>query len=144
MNDSNHLFDQLLEMIADMLEQIHKGKLKSDADLPLGIENDLDVLEKNVALFCQINENIVAQENLKPKEMEKIIQQPNDTLSVRQRRLLEKVEKLKTDAESYKNTISKRKKEIQDEKKTSGKQSFGQKRKKKFKSVGGDQNWIPL
>lgn len=142
-NDNS--FDELLDKIADLLNKLREGKIKSNSDLPLEIDQQIDDLQRNVAFFCQMNENVISQENVQEGEIRKILTEPRDRLPLKEKRLLERIDTLKNDAESYSAEVKLIKKEIQKKENAVGKAGdFGKQRKKKFKSFGGDQKWIPL
>jgi len=143
--DNEKPFDKLLEKIGYLLEKIQKGQLKPNAELPKDLEAKLAELEKNIELFCRTNANVMTKAQVNDREIQQVLKKPeeNKRLPLKEKRLLEKVARLKSDAEEFSRNVTLKKKQLEKKQRDQGKGNFGRQRKKKFKSLGG-QDWIPL
>lgn len=143
--DEKKPFEDLLKNIGELLDQVRVGKLKHPSDFPPDLELRIANLEKNAALFTQFNKEFLEQQKVESIEIQNTLQGPKDTIPLRELRLLERIEKIKKDAEAYSREMKFVKREIDKLEKSVGKKGeFGQKRKKKFKAFGNDERWIPM
>lgn len=141
--NNDESFGQFINKIAELLDKIHSGRLKSNEEMPKELETQLADLEKNIEIFCKINANIMSKANVSDQEITQVLKGPQNTLPDKEKQLLDKVNRLKSDAEGVARDLALQKMNIEKQKNAKNKGSFGQQRKKKFKALGG-QNWIPL
>lgn len=135
-------FEHLLDQIADLLALAQENKSKTiKAKLDKDIHRQLDEIEKGVELFRKITDDALKKSGISEETVKKNISEPSDVLSRKEKRLLERTKKLKSELQvveseyAIKCNIAKlQKKKL----KTAGK-----KRKRKFRRLGG-QGWIPL
>jgi hypothetical protein len=100
MENQNPL-DELLNKIEDILRMVQENppQTLSEEDIPHGIEERLAKIEKDVAEFRQLAEEIVTQSGVSKAEMRKRSESiPKDATDV-EKRFLTKIGKMKKDAE---------------------------------------------
>lgn len=146
--DEKNPFEQLLDQIADLLTQITEGKLAGKTgEIPEDIEDQLDILENQVALMQKVNEEAMKLSGLESKEVTETVQSP-EKLKGRDKKFVEKTGKLKTELVKLEEEYSamRRASKLSEKKHGKGdKKKFGEKRKKKFRNMGGDgKGWMPL
>lgn len=144
-NPFKHTFDKIASMV-QMIEDNRKTPV-SEA-LPNDVFDRLNKLENDVNLFCSINNSILLDANISNEEIEEILQSPPDSFTKENKLFLDTVSKLKKDIESLHHEIVLQSEQIKAKEKISdkkdSKRSSIEKRKKKFRGVGGYKGWLPL
>lgn len=137
-NPLNDFFEQ----VAALLRLAQEGKPTGEP--PEDIEKRLADLEYRVELFKKVTDDTFKRAGLSEERVQETLQSL-EKLSVYDRNFMERVEKLKKDVDSTQQalaievTIAKQREAIQ------GKKGKGiQTRKKKFRRLGGREDWKPL
>lgn len=144
MKEKNPL-DPIFDQIADLMQQIQvKRTSPIDEAAAQDLEQQFEKIQKDVELFCQINNQIIESEGITDQDLQNTIKGSKDHLPLKERQILEKAEQLKNHIEHEKLNLELAKGIIKKLNKSDDKNKFGEKRKKKFKGVGGSKGWIPL
>lgn len=147
MNMEKNPLDPFLDRIAELFQKIYQNRNKPIEKLPEGIDQQIEQLERDIALFCKMNEEILSKEQISEQELQETVQSTSDSLPFKGLEILERIISLKKEAESYQRDLAVQKESLkkdlssQDQAK---KRNLALKRKKKFKQIGGDKGWIPL
>lgn len=138
----------MLEQFNQLWELVEVMKTKKLADeFPADVEEQLERLEEGVQLYKKLNTQAfnaagVTEENLQAMQKNFLPSNPQEAL------MLERAKKLRKTVEemgrSYEIAyhIAKRREEIYGKKQ--GAKNIAKARKKKFKRLGGDKDWVPL
>lgn len=136
-------FEDILEQIADLLSMAHEkgGKALSEEKLDENIEEQLEELEKGVEAFRQITDEALKRSGIDEEMVRATIQNPGQDLGRKDKKILEKANKLKRELEKIEREFAKKSQLAKTQKKKA--KTAGKKRKKKFKKLGGE-GWLPL
>lgn len=144
MTDKNP-FENIFYRIEELLKIIDDAQhIKFSQTLPTGVEEALQAIEKDVALFSKLNEDAFIKAGLNSSEIKELSNKTPVNLSLKSKRIFQLGEKLKLELNRKKLSFShaKNRKKMGLDEKDPLKSAL--KRKKRFKGMGGDQNWIPL
>jgi len=137
-----HPFEQLLDQITDLLALTEENKRKvSSGKLDPAIQDKLDQVEKDVELFHKITQNAIKKSGINQEVLDQNIGNPPDNLPSKERKILERAQKLKKELESEERKWAIKKSIVKRQEKKA--KTIGKKRKKKFKRLGGE-GWMPL
>ena len=133
-------FEHILGQIADMVAFVQKNKDKAmKGDLPEDFDLQLNILEQAIQIYRSTLDETLKEAGGKPDP---------DALPTKDKRFLRRAQKLKEEALALKNELVPKKHVQKLKKKMYGKKgdkkSAGRARKKKFKRLGGDKDWLPL
>lgn len=135
-NPLDHLLMEMTEMI--QLIQNHRGKIS--ANITPQVLKKIENLEQALAVFEEANQRAFQEAGLDIERLK------NETLESpvesREKNLLQRAEMIASDARSLQLVLSREMKQGQ-KKPRKGASNLNQ-RKKLFKPLGGDANWIPL
>lgn len=132
------LIDQMLKAFSE-----HKGPIKMTPD----IIADIDKLEAAVAIFQEDSNELLKLLDINPQELKTSIL---ESVAIRSsdKQLIKRAEDIEREARVIKFALSKMrtkglKNKRQSEQQDNAKKQIKQ-RRKLFKTIGGDQKWIPL
>lgn len=132
-----YLLMQLNEMI--QLIQNHKGPIAPN--ITPKVLADIKSLEETIHLFTEINETAFPTT---PEDLKQSLE--SSTLNPKDKQLIQRAENIANDAKNLQLVLSKAiergKKKRKGSKKNLSK--YNQERRKLFKPLGEDKNWIPL
>ncbi|MEX1012266.1 MAG: hypothetical protein WD595_00370 [Waddliaceae bacterium] len=137
MREDEPVFKDMVRELNEILAYIESNKdnvLKGD--LPKGVEEMLETIEIETELFKLIGKQLVEEgkkSNPNPKE-----------LSSKEIRLQNQLEKMKEHAGELKKSVELQTKAAKSAEKKKPKKLSSKERKKKFKKIGGDGDWLPL
>lgn len=135
--------EDFLAQINELLDLVNESKTSPEPPAK-EIEEKLKVLEGVAQLFSQTNEEALKKMGITEEQIQSAVQDL-DMIPEQDKRMLERVDKVKKDVESvqHKLAISET---IGKQKKKNIKQAGqgGTARKKKFRRMGGDTKWKPL
>lgn len=134
---------EFFEKIAALLQVFHEIKTKrSKAKLPDDIEKKLARLENECELLNMINKETFVQAGLTNEQIAAALNSL-EGLSLQDKRFLERIQMLKKEVEDAKLQLSIEETILKQQKKREGKEGI-QARKKKFRRMGGREDWKPL
>lgn len=140
--------DQIILQVGEMVELIQKHKGPLISNFTPQIYEQIDQLEKAVALFREASENSMENAGI---DIAKLKEGSKDSphISPRGKKLLLQADHITEDANLLQMALSNSIKREGVSKKTKKPQEKEHKlrskeRKKMFKSIGGDEKWIPL
>ncbi len=137
--------EPLLAQVADLIKMIqeHQGPI-SDKITPRVLE-EIERLENAVALFEEVNQKTLQEANIDIEEL-RMNASRSTALSSKDKQVLQRAREIEKDAKNlqfaFSKVIERGKKaaaSIQDPLKQQIKE-----RRKRFKPLGGNKNWIPL
>jgi len=129
----------LLEEVTKLMTQLREYENSPLAEIPEDIEKRLEELENLAELMSKLNTDTFARLGLDEEQL-KTLRISLVELPMKERRLLERVQKLQQEAEAERRNstigkmVEKQKKKVQDP----------SERKKKFDRFGGKKDWRPL
>lgn len=142
-NKPQATLQDLLEQIDATLQVIqnHKGPINMTPDLVANLEK----LETAVAHFKEDNQELFDLFNIDIKELQKEILESN-TARTSDKQLIQRAKDIETEARVMKLALAKGKEERRKNPKDTkaSEKRLIKERKKLFKTIGGDQKWIPL
>lgn len=150
--DEKNPYDKMLEEISALLQMLEDNKSAKldDSRLPTDIEQRLQKLEKDVRAFDEVGKQIMSMEFEIPEEIRNLMPPPEEDLPPEAKRIVKRGNDLMAQAKSLQSQIIEKdnsniqqasERELPKTKKELDKGS-GQKRKGKFRHMGGD--WKPL
>ena len=137
--------ENLVSQLASLLKSIQNQKLGS-GELSPEIYKKLEQAEKDVDLFCKINQDLLNKAGVTQQELQHI-DTTKETLPLKQQRLLKNLGELKKDANEMhlKIVLAQMSGKAATDKDKASKKRKQNKRKDKFKRLGGgDKGWLPL
>lgn len=149
MEKEKHPFEPVFNQIADMISQVYKNKNPVSTDLPPNIEEEIVKLKETLEqikrdaqeLTIRIKSQIEVPSEIKPHPLE---------LPPSHKRMFNRAQEVERDAiileKEIKKVINKPRAKSAPKKKESGLKAKNtiKDRKKRFKPLGGDKNWIPM
>lgn len=137
--------EKMIHQIADMyaLVKEYKGK-EISANFTPELRERLENLKIAIETFAKLNKEMFASAGISEEDLKKLVENPPETLDKRTREAIEFSKNLKKEIESDRlrlNLSDEAQKPDSSNEKT---KSPANQRKKKFKRVGGDGDWIPL
>lgn len=136
-------FDKVFDQIADLL-----AKTKVDKSKPLegkfdkGVEKQLDEIEKNIEFLRKVTEEALEKSGIDSETLKGSIENPPDSFSRKEKRILERSKKLKGEADKVEREYAKKAEFAKIQKKKA--KSTGKKRKRKIKKKLGGEGWLRL
>lgn len=144
-NKPNPTIEDLLILIGDMVKNFseHQGPIKMTPE----ILADIDKLEAAASIFKEDTEELFKILNINTKEL-KIDLLESSEIKTEDKQLIKRAEDIENDARVIKLALSKMQKKGRQSKSQAEDQESTKKqmkeRRKLFKTIGGDQKWIPL
>lgn len=137
--------EKMIRQIADMYALIkqYQGKEISSNCTP-ELRERLENLKTAIETFAKLNQEVFASAGITEEELKKLVDKPPETLDARTRAAIEFSKNLKKEIENDRlrlNLSESMQKSITSKEKD---KSPASQRKKQFKRLGGDGNWIPL
>ena len=140
----------LLEQVAELLDQIHQhGSDKPESDeLPQLTEEKVWLIEQYVDFFRRVTDKAIADVGMSDAEIKQTLRKPpHKSFSPRERRTLDRAQKLKQEVQAMRRELAAQKRaekepETEEKKKTDTSKKVA--RRKKFKRLGGKDDWMPL
>jgi len=148
--EENNPIESLMDQIAGMYSFIEKNKLK-EVNMTPELQQQLDGLGQAVKSFVQLNEDMLKDAGANFAELEKLVETLPATLTPKLGKTLKFSKTLKSQIDQMRREMtiaaleqdkysfldrSKESKEVRKE--------DIQKRKKKFKNMGGDKKWLKM
>jgi hypothetical protein len=142
-NKTEHTLQDLLEQINETLQVIqnHKGPIKMTPDLIADVEK----LEVAVTHFKEDSQELFEIFDIDIKELQQEILE-SDTARSSDKQLIKRAKDIETEARVMKLALAQskeKKRKTPKEQQASDKRQMKE-RRKLFKTIGGDQKWIPL
>lgn len=134
--------ERILNQVTDLYQQILINQDKSMTPSPEILE-DIRRLAREIEDMSRFTDMEIARMGISPQMIKKTIFGPKSQLSPDMQNLLEKSQYLKSQLEGCRNILKEIMKKHKAEKPANKKLS-SEKRKDKFKNVGGKKGWIPL
>lgn len=134
----------LIRQLAEMVNLIEEKREGPDKPLPEGIEESLNELESQVALFRQVTEETLDEMGIDRVELMRRIKNPPETMEAEKKKALVQLSHLKKNLLEVQQELGRKaiaQKMAAPEKKKS---SLRSSHRKKFKRLGGDDTWKPV
>jgi hypothetical protein len=140
--------DYLLLQITEIMEKIknHRGSISKN--FTPEVIDQLDALESSIDILSQHQQSMLKDANIDPDQfIQEKIENPNT--SPREKQVLMRAKEIEQDARTFHLALSKAIERKKGKKKTNSDSTKADKkqmkeRRKLFKTIGGDKNWIPL
>lgn len=148
LNQDNSSLDSLLVQVSEMIQMIQNHKGPISGNITPRVLEELELLEKTVVYFNDVNQQAFKDSHIDMERLEKETMH-SPTISSKDKQLLLRAKDIERDARNLQLAFSKaieRGKRGQKGKMTTKAPSRQKikERRKLFKPLGGDKNWIPL
>lgn len=148
MSTPQYPLENFFEQLAEILKRIEQLKATPSAELPEDLKDNrkyLELLNYYVQLLDRANQDTFKKLGIKDEDIEKVINNPPESLPPRAERLLKRTEEYKQQLEAMRKEISTKATIAQQREEHKKKpDKLTKERKKKFRGVGGKKNWKPL
>lgn len=135
------VLEKLLQQVMELYQTILTNQDKT-LELSPEIKLAIRTLAQQIEDISQMTDHEVAKLGLSQEQLKKTILEPNAKMNPELQTLLEKSNYVKGQLEGCRNVLKDIMKKQKEEK--SHQKGMGDKRKDKFKNVGGKKGWIPL
>lgn len=137
--------EKMIRQIADMYTLIkeYKGQ-EISANFTPELRERLENVKIAIETFAKLNKEMFASAGISEEDLKNLVENPPETLDKRTREAIEFSKNLKKEIESDRLRLSLSEGAQRPASSDEKTKSSANQRKKKFKRVGGDGDWIPL